>query len=82
MKLFQLNNDCDEECSCIAPGETETEAKENTGCRNALPCCDAYEITTVTDKDGNKFRIMLLPDLSCEGGGCCARCGEEAKTGG
>ncbi len=79
MKLYQLDNDCEEDCFCIAPGETETEAKENTGCRNALPCCDANEITTVTSKDGRKFRVILIPDLTgC--GGCCVNCGKTAEV--
>jgi hypothetical protein len=59
VKLWQLDDE--DGCSCIAPGETEDEAKQNTRCRFAQTVCDANEIETVTDKDGNAYRPILLP---------------------
>ncbi len=93
MKLWHIcctNRFCELECACYVAAETKEAAKEAArtnptctnpnDCKNADPC--AYEIAAVFDKAGNKFRVMLIPDLSCEGGGCCVRCGKtaEAKT--
>jgi hypothetical protein len=44
---------------------------------NHYPLHSAEEITTVTDKDGNKYRVLLVDDRACQGGGCCVTCGKK-----
>jgi hypothetical protein len=80
MKLFECESGAGG-CHCTFVAESyEMAVKNKPVCNHSLPCID--HITAVTDKDGNKYRVLLVDDRACQGGGCCVTCGEEANQNG
>jgi hypothetical protein len=86
VKLWDVNR---YGCNCIMVANKEFECREKMEkCRyfrsyqkgsGGIPIrwCRIKSITTVTDHDGNKFRVLLVDDRACQGGGCCVTCGKK-----
>ncbi len=65
MKMFECAT-YDRACGALFAAEEAPKAGERCPEKIIFGACEVKEITTITDKDGQKYRVMLVPDLSEE----------------
>jgi hypothetical protein len=54
-------------CTCLVPANDDQDITDfRATCGGSVEDCQTIEISTVTDKDGNAFRPILLPQYRLE----------------